>query len=193
MQEYQPEGRWNISAWSIKNPIPTVVLFLVLMVMGVISFVTLGIDENPNIDVPIVSVTVTEVGAAPAELETEVTRKIEDAIASIGNIKHITSIVNEGSSLTEIEFVLGTNTDRAVNDVRNAVSKIRQKLPQGIEEPIIERLDFVGGPFVTYTISSSTLTEADLSCLLDTDISRALLSVSGLRQVLRSRALDREI
>jgi hydrophobe/amphiphile efflux-1 (HAE1) family protein len=193
MQDQQHQGRWNISAWSIRNPIPTIVLFLVLNVMGIISFIKLGIDENPNIDVPIVSVTVTQVGAAPAELETEVTRKIEDAIASIGNIKHITSAVNEGSSATEIEFVLGTNTDRAVNDVRNAISKIRQKLPQGIEEPVIERLDFVGGPFVTFTISSDSLTEAELSWLIDNDISRSLLSVPGVGQVLRAGGVDREV
>jgi hydrophobe/amphiphile efflux-1 (HAE1) family protein len=190
--QHQPT-RWNISAWSIRTPIPTIVLFLVLLVAGVISFITLGIDENPNIDVPVVSVTVNEVGAAPSELETEVTRKIEDSIATIGNIKHITSIVNEGSSLTEIEFVLGTNTDRAVNDVRNAVSKIRQKLPQGIDEPIVERLDFVGGPFVTYTISSDTMTEAEISWILDNDISRALLSVPGVGQVMRSGGVDREV
>lgn len=193
MQEQGQHERWNISAWSIRNPIPTIVLFLVLNVMGIISFVKLGIDENPNIDVPVVSVTVTQVGAAPAELETEVTRKIEDAIASIGNIKHITSAVNEGSSATEIEFVLGTNTDRAVNDVRNAISKIRQKLPQGIEEPVIERLDFVGGPFVTFTISSDSLTEAELSWLIDNEISRSLLSVSGVGQVLRAGGVDREV
>ncbi len=119
----------RISAWSITNPIPTTVLFLILTVMGIFSFATLGIDENPNIDLPIVSVTVTQTGSAPSELETQVTRKVEDAVAGIGNIKHITSTVNEGVSTTTIEFVLGTNTDRAVNDVRNEVSKIRQQSP----------------------------------------------------------------
>ncbi len=193
MQMSSENVRWNISAWSIHNPIPTIVLFLILLIAGVFSFATLGIDENPNIDVPAVTVTVTQIGAAPAELETEVTRKIEDSVAAIGNIKHITSTVNEGSSLTQIEFVLGTNTDRAVNDVRNAISKIRQKLPQGIEEPIIERLDFIGGPFVTYSISSENMTASDLSWLVDNDISRTLLSVPGVGQVLRSGGVDREI
>lgn len=117
---------WNISAWSIKSPIPSLVLFLVLTIAGVLAFGSLGIDENPNIDVPIVSVTVTETGAAPSELETQVTRKIEDAVAGIGNIKHITSTVNEGASTTNIEFELGTSADRATNDVRDAISRIRQ-------------------------------------------------------------------
>ena len=89
---------FNLSTWSIKNPVPTIVLFLVLSIMGIISFLRLGIDENPNIDVPLVSVTVTQLGAAPAELETQVTRKVEDSIAGIGNIKHISSTVNDGAS-----------------------------------------------------------------------------------------------
>lgn len=184
---------WNLSTWSIKNPVPTIVLFLVLTVMGVFSFSKLGIDESPNIDVPVVTVSVSQLGAAPAELETQVTRKIEDAIAGIGNIKHISSSVTDGASSTSIEFNLGTNTDRAVNDVRDAVSKIRQELPQGIEEPIIQRLDFVGGPFVTYTVESSKLPAAELSWVVDNDIARALLSVPGVGQIQRAGGVDREI
>src|SRR3984957_2273005 len=183
----------RISAWSISNPVPTTVLFLVLTVMGIFSFFTLGIDENPNIDLPIVSVTVTQSGAAPSELETQVTRKIEDAVAGVGNIKHITSVVNEGVSTTTIEFVLGTNSDRAVNDVRNEVSKIRQQLPQGIDEPVIERLEFTGSAFVTYTVSSDKLSVEELSWLIDNNISRNLLSVPGVGQVQRSGGVDRQI
>ncbi|MGH9550506.1 MAG: efflux RND transporter permease subunit, partial [Terriglobales bacterium] len=184
---------WNLSTWSIKNPVPTLVLFMVLTVMGTLAFFSLGIDENPNIDVPIASVTVTQLGAAPSELETQVTRKIEDAVAGIGNIKHITSTVTDGASQTNIEFQLGTNTDRAVNDVRDAVAKIRQQLPQGIDEPVVQRIDFVGGPFVTYTLAEPNLTVGGLSWLIDNDIARALLSVSGVGQVQRAGGVDREI
>ncbi len=183
----------RISAWSISNPVPTTVLFLVLTVMGIFSFCTLGIDENPNIDLPIVSVTVTQAGAAPSELETQVTRKVEDAVAGVGNIKHITSTVNEGVSTTTIEFVLGTNSDRAVNDVRNEVSKIRQQLPQGIDEPVIQRLEFTGSAFVTYTVSSDKLSVEELSWLIDNNIARNLLSVPGVGQVQRSGGVDRQI
>lgn len=186
-------SNWNLSTWSIKSPVPTIVLFLVLSVMGFESFFGLGIDENPNIDVPIASVTVTQLGAAPTELETQVTRKIEDAVAGIGNIKHITSVVSDGATTTSIEFVLGTNTDRAVNDVRDAVAKIRQDLPQGINEPIISRVDFVGGPFVTYTVSADNMNPGQLSWLIDNDVSRNLLSVSGVGQVQRSGGVEREI
>lgn len=184
---------FNLSTWSIKHPVPTMVLFLVLTIMGIISFVRLGIDENPNIDLPLVSVSVVQLGAAPAELETQVTRKIEDAIAGIGSIKHIMSTVTDGASATSIEFNLGTNTDRAVNDVRDAVAKIRQDLPQGIDEPIVQRIDFVGGPFVTYTISSNVLPAAELAWVVDNDLARALLSVPGVGQVQRAGGQDREI
>lgn len=184
---------WNISAWSIRNPVTTLVLFLAITLTGLLCFFKLGIDENPNIDVPIVSISVSEMGAAPSELETEVTRKVEDAVAGIGNIKHITSTINEGVSQTMIEFEIGTNSDRAVNDVRDAIARIRQQLPMGIDEPIIQRIDFVGGPFVTYIVSSKHKTVAELSWLIDNDISRGLLSVPGVGQVQRTGGVDREI
>jgi hydrophobic/amphiphilic exporter-1 (mainly G- bacteria), HAE1 family len=183
----------RISAWSISNPVPTSILFLILSIVGVFSFFHLGIDESPNIDLPIVSVTVTESGAAPSELETQVTRKVEDAVAGIGNIKHITSTINEGVSTTTIEFELGTNTDRSVNDVRNEISKIRQQLPQGIDEPVVQRVEFTGSAFVTYTVSSEKESTEELSWLIDNTISRSLLSVAGVGQVQRSGGVDREI
>lgn len=182
-----------ISAWSIKNPIPVLVFFLALMIAGIISFVGLGIDESPNIDIPIVSVTVTQSGAAPPELESQVTRKIEDAVAGIGNVKHIYSTVNEGTSATTVEFELETDVDRAVNDVRNEISKIRTQLPLDVDEPMVQRLDFVGGPFVTYSVSSSKRDAEELSWLTDNTISRALLGVKGVGQVQRAGGVDREI
>lgn len=184
---------WNLSSWSIRNPVPTLVLFLVLTVVGMLAFSSIGIDENPNIDVPVVSVAITQMGAAPSELETQVTKKVEDAIAGIGNIKHITSTVTDGASATSIEFEIGTNIDRAVNDIRDAVAKIRQQLPQSIDEPIVERVDFIGGPFVTYSISSPNRSVTELSWVVDNDIARSLLSVRGVGQVQRAGGVDREL
>lgn len=184
---------WNISAWSIRQPIPSILLFLILSISGLICYFNLGIDENPNIDMPTVVVTVSQNGAAPTELETQVARRVEDAVSGIGNIKHISSTINEGSSQTRIEFELGTNTDRAVNDVRDAVTRIRAQLPASIQEPQIQRLDFVGGAFATYTVSSKTLSVKELSWLIDNDISRALLAVKGVGQVQRAGGVDREI
>ncbi len=184
---------WNISEWSIKKPIPTIVLFLVLSLLGGVSFFLLGIDENPNIEVPAVKITINQQGAAPSELETQVTKRVEDAVASLGGIDSIRSTITDGQSLTVIQFVIGTDQDRAVNDVRNAVTKVRQDLPQDILEPVIERLAFSADPVLTFTVSSPTRTVPELSWLVDNNIARAMLSVRGVSQVSRAGGLDREI
>ncbi|MFN6482373.1 MULTISPECIES: efflux RND transporter permease subunit [unclassified Nostoc] len=184
---------FNISAWSIKKPVPTIVLFLILTVVGWFSFISLGIDTNPNIDVPTVLIKVTQPGAGPAELESQVTKKIEDAVAGLGNIDYMISTVSDGNSKTTINFVLGTDSDRATNDVRNAIAQIRQDLPQDINDPIVERLEFSGGPVITYAVKSDRRSVEELSNLVDQTISRALLGVRGVAQIQRVGGVDREI
>lgn len=184
---------FNISAWSIRRPVPTLVMFLVLTVLGWSSFTQLGIDVNPNIDIPAVMVTVTQPGAGPAELETQVTKRIEDAVAGLGNIDEISSTVTDGNSNTVINFVLGTDVDRATNDVRNAVAQARQELPQDINEPIVKRVEFAGGSIMTYAVVSDQRSVDYLSNLVDQTISRALLAVKGVAQIQRVGGLDREI
>ncbi len=184
---------FNISAWSIKKPVPVLVMFMILTVVGLMSFGQLGIDSNPNIDIPVVSVTVTQPGAGPVELESQVTKKVEDAVAGLGNIDELSSTVTDGVSTTVINFVLGTDTDRATNDVRNAVSQIRQELPQDVNDPIVQRLEFAGGPIMTYAVVSERRSVEELSDLTDRTIARALLQVPGVAQVNRLGGVDREI
>jgi hydrophobe/amphiphile efflux-1 (HAE1) family protein len=184
---------FNLSALSIKKPIPTIVLFLILTLIGWFSFLNLGIDTSPNIDVPTVSVTVTQPGAGPAELETQVTKKIEDAVAGLGNIDELRSTVSDGISTTVIAFNLGINTDRATNDVRNAIAQIRQNLPQDVNDPIVKRLEFAGGPILTYAVKSDTLSVEELSNIVDQNISRRLLGVKGVAQVNRVGGVNREV
>ncbi|MBD1913357.1 MULTISPECIES: efflux RND transporter permease subunit [unclassified Leptolyngbya] len=185
---------FNISAWSIRSPVPTIVLFLVLTVAGLVAYPFLGIDQNPNVDVPAVTVSVAQPGADPSELESQVTKPVEDAVASLGNIDEIVSTVNDGLSTTTVNFVLGTDSDRATNDVRNAISQIRQDLPEDINEPVVERVDFAtGGPVVTYAVVSPQRSVTELSTLVDEEISRALLAVSGVAQVNRIGGVDQEI
>lgn len=183
----------NISAWSIKKPIPTIVLFLILTIMGLVSFPLLGIDASPNIDIPSVSVLVTQPGADPTELEFQVTKKVEDAVAGLGNIDHILSTVTDGSSSTTINFVLGTNSDRATNDVRNAIAQIRQNLPQDINDPVVKRIDTAGGAIMSYAVESERQSVEQLSYLVDQTISRKLLSVQGVSQVQRVGGIDPQI
>ena len=142
--------RLDVSAWAIRNPIPPIVLFLVLGVLGVVAFRGLPITLFPNIDIPIATVTVTQAGAAPEELEKQVTRRIEDAVAGIAGVKHVISKVTDGQSLTTIEFRIETRIDRAVSDVKDAIARIRSDLPRAIDEPIVQRLDVAGLPIVVY-------------------------------------------
>ena len=184
---------FHVSTWSVKNPVPTIVTFLILGIVGLFSFFNLGIENTPNIDIPAVMVTVTQPGAGPAELETQVTKKIEDTVASLGDIDKIRSTVTDGSSTTTIEFILGTDSNQATNDVRNAVAQIRQDLPQDINEPIVKRLEFAGGSIMTYAVSSPQRTVEELSDLVDRRINRELTNVKGVAQIDRLGGVDREI
>ena len=184
---------FNISAWAIRNPVPPLTLFLVLMVLGVLAFKALPITRFPNIDVPIVRVHIYQTGSAPAELETQVTKRVEDAIASVNGVKHITSTVTEGISLTVIEFRLETNTDRAVNDVKDAIARIRSELPRTIEEPVVARLDVEGLPIVTYAVRAPAMTPQEISWFVDDVVVRTLQGVRGVGEVLRVGGVKREI
>ncbi len=185
--------RFNVSAWSIRQPIPSIVLFLILMAMGSIAFRNLPVERFPNIDIPLVSVTVTQAGASPSELETQVTRRIEDAVAGVVNVKHINSIITDGLSTTNIEFLLGTDTDRALNDVKDAIARIRSELPRTIDEPISQRIDITGMPILTYAVVAPQMTLEELSWFVDDVISREMQGVRGLAQIRRVGGVTREI
>ncbi|MGK7931217.1 MAG: efflux RND transporter permease subunit [Microcystaceae cyanobacterium] len=184
---------FHLSTWSIKNPIAVLVTFIILGTVGIMSFLNLGIDNNPNIDVPAVMVTVTQQGAGPTELETQVTKKVEDAVAGLGDIEEIVSNVTDGTSTTTINFILGTDSDQVTNDVRNAIAQIRQDLPQDINDPIIKKIEFAGGSILTYAVSSDQRSVEYLSDLVDRKISRTLLNIEGVAQVNRVGGVDREI
>jgi hydrophobe/amphiphile efflux-1 (HAE1) family protein len=183
----------NISAWSIRKPIPPLVFFVVLIVLGAVSLKTLPITQMPNIDIPIVTITVTQTGAAPSELETQVTKNVENAAAGVVGVKHITSSISDGVSVTTVEFQLETPADRAVNDVRNAMANIRSELPQSIEEPSIQRVDVEGMAIVTYAASIPSMTAEQVSWFVDDVIAGALKGVRGVAQVTRAGGVDREI
>ena len=183
----------NISGAAIRRPIPSIVLFCVLMVLGVIGFRSIPITRSPNIDIPVVAITVTESGAAPSELETQVTRRVEDAVASIAGIKHIQSSVTDGASLTSIEFRLEVNSDRALNDVKDAIAQIRADLPRTIDEPVIQRIDVVGQSIQTFAASAPAMTPEQLSWFIDDTVARDLQGVAGIGRVQRIGGVTREI
>ncbi|RVU15067.1 efflux RND transporter permease subunit [Methylobacterium oryzihabitans] len=185
--------RLNVSAWAIRTPIPSLVLFLVLLVLGLVSFRGLAVTQMPNIDVPIVSVSITQSGAAPSELQTQVTKWVEDSIAGVRGVKHITSAITEGSSVTTVEFRLEVNTDRAVNDVKDAISKIRINLPRTIDEPVIQRVEIAGLPILIYGVRAPAMTPADLSWFVEDTVARTLQGVKGVGGVERVGGVAREI
>jgi multidrug efflux pump subunit AcrB len=182
----------NISAWAIRHPVTPVVLFVVLLFMGVAGFVRLPVTLDPDISFPGVQVVVSQPGASPQEIETQIMQKVEAAIAGIGNIDNITSIAVEGQSLVMIEFAIGTPIDRAVADVRDAVAKVRVDLPQGIQEPVVQRLD-VDQEVATLAVSSSALSDEELSWFVDNAITKRLLNIEGVAQVSRGGGVNREI
>ena len=183
----------NVSAWSIRKPLPAIVFSVILLVLGWVSFNKLPITRLPHADIPVISVVVAEFGAAPAELEAQVTKPIEDSLSGVEGVRNISSSVTDGVSATTIMFSLETNTDRALNDVKDAVTRVRADLPQNINEPLVQRVDVVALPIVTYAAISPAKTPEQLSWYVDNVVIRTLQGVRGVAQVERIGGVDREI
>jgi len=183
----------NISAWSIRNPVPSLVLFFMLTVAGLVSFFTMQVNNDPDIDFPIVIVSVSQPGAAPTELENQVTQKVEAAVRSLSGIDEINSNVTEGNSVTIVQLDIGTPIDRAVEDVRSALQQIRGNLPDGILEPQVERANTTGNDLANYAAISTDMTIEQLSWYIDNTVTKELQSVSGMATVERNGGVSREI
>ncbi len=184
----------NISAWSIRRPLPAVVLSIILLILGWASFLKLPVTRLPAADIPVVSVAVSQFGAGPSELEAQVTKYIEDSVSGVEGVRHIASQITDGLSVTTIQFALETNTDRALNDIKDAVTRARPNLPQNIDgEPLVQRVDLVDLPIVTYAAIAPGKTPERLSWFVDDVVKRQLQGVRGVAQVERIGGVDREI
>ncbi|HEY0052258.1 MAG TPA: efflux RND transporter permease subunit, partial [Caulobacteraceae bacterium] len=183
----------KISSWSIRNPSPIVLLFVVLTIAGLMSYFKLRTNQFPDIDLPVVAVTIIQPGAAPSELETQVTRLVEDSLAGLGQVRHIQSSVSDSVSTTSVEFQLGVDLEKATNDVRNAVTAIRQNLPADVQEPVVQRIEFTGIPIATYVVRAPGMSPEELSWFVDNTISKRLLSVRGVSQINRDGGVSREV
>ncbi len=183
----------NVSAWSIRNPIPAILLFLMLTLLGVMAFKAMKIQQFPDIDLPTVTVTASLPGAAPAQMETEVARKIENAVATLQGIKHIYTKVQDGTAIVTVEFRLEKPTQEALDDVRDAVSRIRADLPGDLKDPVISKVNLAGAPILTYTVASTRMDDEALSWFVDNTVTKALLSVRGVGAVARVGGVTREI
>jgi multidrug efflux pump subunit AcrB len=183
----------NISAWCIRNPVPPIVMFVLLMLAGIVSFNRMDVNDNPDIEFPAVQVIVVQPGAAPTELETQVTQRVEAAVRGVSGVDEMSSYVSEGSSRTMVQFAIGTPIDRAYNDVNQAVQQIRSDLPDGILEPQVVRVDIAGGPITYFAVEASDMTLEQLSWYVDNTVAKELLAIPGMSQVRRSGGVDREI
>ena len=183
----------NISAWAIRNPMPPLVLFLALTLAGVVSFMRMDVNDSPDIDFPVAIVVISQPGAAPTELETQVTQRIEAAVRSIQGVDEINSTVTEGNSQTVVQLAIGTPIDRAVNDVRDAIAQIRGDLPEGILEPQVFRANTTGDDIASYSAVANDMTVEQLSWYIDNTVAKTLLSVPGMAAVNRNGGVSREI
>jgi multidrug efflux pump subunit AcrB len=183
----------NVSAWSIRNPIPAVMLFVMLTFGGLLSFKTMKVQNFPDIDLPTVMVTASLPGAAPAQLETDVARKMENSIATVQGLKHIYTKVQDGVVTLTAEFRLEKPVQEAVDDVRSAVSRVRADLPSDLRDPIISKLELAGQPVLAFTIASRRMDDEALSWFVDNEVSRKLLAVPGVGAVNRVGGVSREI
>ena len=182
----------NISSWAIRNPVPPLVMFAALLLAGIVSFMRMDVNDSPDIDFPAVSIVIAQPGAAPTELETQVTQRVEAAVRGVNGVEEINSSVREGASSTFVTFAIGTPTDRATNDVRDAVSQIRGDLPEGILEPQVQREDF-SNTLAIFAVETSDMTLEQLSWFVDNNIAKRLLSVPGMSSVDRYGGVNREI
>jgi hydrophobe/amphiphile efflux-1 (HAE1) family protein len=183
----------NFSAWSIRNPIAPLLAFFLLMYVGIQSFDKLPITRFPNIDVPLVSISVTQSGAAPAEMEMQVTKEIEDAVAGISGVDEITSTVTDGNSTTAVMFKIETPTAQALQDVKDAIDRIRSDLPASINAPVVTKIDVEGQAIQSFAVSSPNMDLEELSWFVDDTIKRALQGEPGIGRIDRYGGADREV
>jgi multidrug efflux pump subunit AcrB len=183
----------NISAWAIRNPVPPLVIFIALTLAGLVSFMRMEVQNDPDIDFPVAIISISQPGAAPTELETQVAQRVEAAVRSISGVDEITSYVGEGNSTTVVQLDIGTPIDRSVNDIRDAIQQIRGDLPDGILEPQVSREDTSGNDLATYAVVSTDMTLEQLSWYVDNTVSKELLSVPGMAGVDRRGGVSREI
>ncbi len=183
----------NVSAWSIKNPIPAAMLFVMLTLAGLMSFQSMKVQNFPDLDVPNITIIASLPGAAPNQLETDVARKLENGLASLQGLKHIYTKVQDGTVSITAEFRIEKNTQEALDDVRSAVAKVRGDLPTDLKEPIINKLELAGGAVLAYTVSSDRMDDEAVSWFVDNDIAKLLLSVRGVGAINRVGGVSREV
>jgi multidrug efflux pump subunit AcrB len=183
----------NVSSWSIRNPTPAILAFVLLTLMGIMGFRAMKIQQFPDIDLPTVTVTASLPGASPVQMETEVARKLENSLANMQGLKHLYTKVQDGTVTITAEFRLEKDSQEAVEDVRSAVTRVRSDLPRDLRDPIVAKMELSGMPILTYTIASPNMNDEALSWFVDNTVTKSLLSVRGVGAVTRVGGVTRQI
>ena len=183
----------NISAWSIRNPIIPIILFIGLMLAGIMSFSDMEVQQQPDIEFPGVTVGISQPGAAPTEIENQITQRVESAVRGVEGVKNLNSTASEGFSSTFIEFEIGHDIGQAVNEVETAIGQIRGELPDGILEPRVQRVQTSSEPIGYFAISAPDMTLEQLSWFVDDTVAKRLLGIEGMAEVSRGGGVEREI
>ena len=183
----------NISAWSIRNPVVPIVMFLGLTLAGIVAFMGMKVQDQPDIEFPLVIVTISQPGAAPTEIENQITQRIESAVRTIAGVDTLSSTATEGSSQTMVQFAIGTDINAAVNEVKNAVDQVRGDLPEGILEPQVVKAQTSSDAIAYFAVSADDMTIEQLSWFIDDTVRKRLLSVPGMAEVDRNGGVSREI
>ena len=183
----------NVSAWSIKNPIPAVMLFVMLTFAGILAFKSMKVQQFPDLELPTVAVSASLPGAAPAQLETEVARKLENAIAPLQGLKNIYTKVQDGGVTVTAEFRLEKPTQEAVDDVRSAMQSVRSELPSDVRDPVVSKINLSGAPILAFTVRAPSMDDEALSWFVDNTIARRLLGVKGVGSVARVGGVNRQV
>ena len=183
----------NISAWSIRNPVVPIVLFIGLMLAGLMSFAQMEVQNDPDVEFPMVIVSIAQPGAAPTEIETQITQRVEAAVRTISGVQSISSTASEGRSQTMIEFKIGEDVNEAVNEVKNAVDQARGELPDGILEPQVVKAQTSSDPIAYFAVQADDMTIEQLSWFIDDTVTKRLLNIPGMASVTRGGGVNREI
>jgi len=183
----------NLSSWSIRNPVPALMVFVLLTFGGLLAFTSMKVQNFPDLDLPTITVSASLPGASPSQLETDVARKVENSIASLQGVKHIYTKVQDGGVTITTEFRLEKPVQEALDDVRSAVSRVRADLPGDMRDPIVTKLDLAGTPVLAYAIASTRMDEEALSWFVDNTVARQLISVRGVGAISRVGGVSREM
>lgn len=182
-----------MSLWAIRRPVPPLAAFLVLCVVGLVSFRQLPVTVMPNVDIPLITIDITQSGSAPMELSNQVTKPIEDRLSSLEGVDHIASTARDSHAQIIVQFSLDTHTGDALDDVKEAMTQLSGELPESIDEPLIQQMDVSVGAILNYAISDPSQSIETLSHFVDEILVRELQDVKGVGQVSRFGGADREI